>query len=64
MMLQSGYFIRVGILVGMSFIHGGSGYPFFAPSLFKYICGEGLCNIKPSIEEVPETELRMILTEV
>ena len=56
--------MQIGILVGMSFIHEGSGYPFFAPSLYKYVSGENVCSISPSIEEVPDTELRMVLTKV
>ena len=61
---QKGDFTRIGILVGMSFIHGGSGYPFFAPSLYKYVCGESVCSISPSVAEVPDHELRTALVEV
>lgn len=35
-------FQKVGTLVGMSIIHGGSRYPFFAPSMYQYICGKGI----------------------
>lgn len=61
---QKGDFRRIGILVGMSFIHGGSGYPFFTPSLYTYVCGENVCNISPLITEVPDHELRTVLVEV
>ena len=61
---QNGDFKPIGVLVGMSFIHGGSGYPFFAPSLYKYVCGQNVCTISPLIEEVPEQELRTTLSEV
>ena len=61
---QSGDFKRIGILVGMSLIQGGSGFPFFAPSMYDYICGKDICDIKPTIEEVPDAQLKATLTEV
>ena len=62
--LQNGDFKRIGTLVGMSIIHGGSGYPFFAPSLFQYLCGHDVCTITPSLEEAPDHELKMVLVKV
>lgn len=48
----------------MSFLQGGSGYPFFAPSFYKYVCGDDVCNIIPSTDEVPDYELKEVLLEV
>ena len=48
----------------MSIIQGGSGYPFFAPSLYQYICGKDVCSISPELIEVPDLELRTVLEKV
>ena len=60
-LIQNGDFKCLGILVGMSFLNGGSGYPFFAPSLYHYVCGKDVCNITPLIDEVPDHDLRTVL---
>ena len=33
-------------------------------SLLAYICGKDVCNIKPSVGEIPDTHLKATLTEV
>ena len=52
------------MLVGMSLVQGGSGLSFFAPSLFEYVSGRDVCNISPSIEEIPDVELQTTLGQV
>ena len=42
---QSGDFKSLGILVGMSLVQGGSGSPFFAPSVYDYITGLDMCRL-------------------
>ena len=44
--------------MGMSITQGGSGYPYFAPSMYKYICGEDVCSIEPEIDEIPDFQLQ------
>ena len=53
---------RIGNLVGMSIVQGGSGFPFFAPSMNDDICGTNVCNIAPTVE-VPDTEVKAVLIE-
>ena len=57
-------FKRVGILVGMSLVQGGAGYPFFAPSVYAYICGKDICCISPSVDEVPDPQVKDALVQV
>ena len=52
------------MLIGMSLIQGGSGYPFFAPAVYDYICGQEVCNIVPTIDEIPDAQLKTALVEV
>lgn len=52
------------MLIGMSLIQGGSGYPFFAPAVYDYICGQDVCNIVPTIDEIPDAQLKTALVEV
>ena len=61
---QTGDFHSIGILVSMSITQGGSGYPFFAPSVYHYICGRDICSISPSLQEVPDHELLAVLDKV
>ena len=61
---QLGDFKCIIVLVGMSLVQGGSGLPFFAPSLYDYISGKDVCKIQPIIEEIPDASLRTIVTEV
>ncbi len=52
------------MLVGMSLVQGGSGFPFFAPSFFKYISGCDMCGISPTIDEIPDANVQTTLIEV
>ena len=54
----------MGALVGMSLVQGGSGYPFFAPSTFAYLCGEDPCTITVNENEVPSKEVCLTLEKV
>lgn len=57
-------FKRIGILAGMSLVQGGSGYPFFAPSFYKYISGCDICTISPDAGEIPDADLRVLIAQV
>ena len=48
----------------MSLIQGGSGFPFFAPSMYDYICGRDVCSIAPTVDEIPDAQLKTALVEV
>lgn len=48
----------------MSLLQGGSGYPFFAQSLFEYLAGKDICEITPRLDEIPDAEIQIKLTEV
>ena len=52
------------MLIGVSIVQGGSGYPFFAPSTFSYLCGADLCLIVVGREEIPDPEVEKTLHEV
>lgn len=52
------------MLIGMSLVQGGSGFPFFAPSVYEYICGKELCSITIGRDEIPCSEVNNTLTKV
>ncbi len=62
--IQDQKFLKVGQLMAMSFIHGGNGFPFLSPSVFKYLCGVSLPNIDVDVTEIPDIEVRFIAEEV
>ena len=53
-----------GTLVGMSLVQEGSGYPFFAPAIYEYICGQDIGSISPTVDEIPNAQLKTTLVEV
>ncbi|CAI8034740.1 G2/M phase-specific E3 ubiquitin-protein ligase [Geodia barretti] len=62
--LQEGVYRRVGVLMGVSLIQGGSGYPFFAPSTFSYLSGTDVCSILVGCDEIPDIEVKKTLQEI
>ena len=45
------------MLMGISIVQGGSGYPFLAPSTFSYLSGTDLCSIIVGRSEIPDPEV-------
>ena len=58
--MQEGVYRRVGVLVGMSIVQGGSGCPFFAPSVYECIAG----SIYPDVEEIPDFDVKNCVVKV
>ena len=52
------------MLIGVSIAQGGSGYPFFAPSTFSYLCGKDVCSIIVGREEIADPEVEQTLQKV
>ena len=57
LLMQDGLYKRIGVLVGMSLVQGGSGYPFFAPAVYDYLTGKDVCSISPGINEIPDFDV-------
>jgi hypothetical protein len=57
-------FRQLGVVVGVSLVQGGSGYPFFAPAVYSYLCGQDISRIKVEIGEIPDLELKDFLEKV
>ena len=62
--IQSKKFEKVGQLMAMSLAQDGNGFPFFAPSMFDYICGKDVGEITVDINHVPDYEARDFLFKV
>ena len=37
---------KIGILTGMSLVNGGSWFSFFAPAMYRYVCGKDISSIE------------------
>ena len=61
---QSQAFRTIGVLMGVSIMQGGSGYPFFAPCVYDYLCGKQPWELNVSREEIPDTGIVSILENV
>ena len=57
-------FRKLGVIVGVSLVQGGSGYPFLAPSVYSYLCGQDISRIKVEVGEIPDLELKYFLEKV
>lgn len=45
-------------------VQGGSGYPYFAPSIFSYLSGVETCSILINQEEISDPEVEEVLQKV
>ena len=50
--------------MAMSLAQDGSGFPFFAPPLYQYICGTEISSVKIAADDVPKVEVKAFLDEV
>ena len=50
--------------MGISMVQGGSGFPFLAPSTFKYISGVDLCSILVGRDEIASGEVEETIEKV
>lgn len=54
----------MGQLMAMSLVQEGSGFPYIAPPVYEYLCGAELSTIDPTIEDVPNLEVKSFIEEV
>jgi hypothetical protein len=50
--------------MGVSISQGGSGYPFFAPCVYDYLCGKQIRELKVYVSEIPDEEVVSALKKV
>ena len=60
--LQERQFYLAGCMVSSCVAHGGPGFPFLAPGLYSYIASD--THDELAVEEVPEPEVRSLLSQV
>ena len=64
MFTQKGVFLKTGMLMGVSLVQGGSGVPFFAPSIYQYICSGDVCSVVAKRVEVPHQHIDDVIDKV
>ena len=47
--------------MALSLVQGGSGFPYLAPPVFKYLCGQDIAEIRVAIEDVPNIEVHVFV---
>ncbi len=62
--IQNEYYKRIGILVRISLVQGGPGYPFFSLSVYEYIIGKDCSLISPGVEEILDFEVKSTVEKV
>ena len=57
-------YYKIGQLMSMSLLQGGSGFPYLAPPIYQYFSGVEIFALNVSMEDVASFELRSIIEEV
>ena len=57
-------FFYMGQLMAMSLAQEGSGFPYIAPPVYEYLCGAQLSTIDPTVEDVPNLEVKSSTEEL
>ena len=52
------------MLMGMSLVQKGSGFPFFVPCVYAYLIGTDVCSITVGQDEIPDPEVKEVLQKV
>lgn len=50
--------------MAMSLAQDGSGFPYFSPSVYLYLCGLSPTAINVTVDDVPDYEVRGIIQQV
>ena len=64
LIFQNQKFYHIGQLMAIALAQGGSGFPYIAPSVFKYMSGINISDVAVTIAEVPNFEVRAVLENV
>ena len=62
--LRNNVYTQVGELVTAPVTQSGSAVHLFNDSVYKYICGSDVADIKPAPEEIPDFEIRELMDQV
>ena len=57
-------YYKIGQLMSMNLLQGGSGFPYLAPPVYQYISGVELSALDVSVEDVANFELQSMIKEV
>ena len=52
------------MLMSMSIANGGNGFPYLAPPMYEYLCGWDVTSISVADLDVPNYEVRELLSKV
>ncbi len=56
-------FFRLGQLMAMALVHGGSAVRLFSGSVFNFFCGVKPLDIIVDVDEIPEANVRDVLSD-
>ena len=50
--------------MAMGLVQGSSGFPFFSPPAYEYLCGKDVLSITVTLQNVPLYDARELLDQV
>ena len=50
--------------MAMSLVHGGSGFPFIAPYIFRFFCNPCVTEIHLDVDDIPDLGAKMLTEKV
>ena len=56
--------MHIGWLKAMALVQGSSGFPFFSPPAYEYLCGKDALSLTVTLRDVPVFEARRLLDQV
>ncbi len=57
-------YFRLGQMVGIAFLQGGAGCHVLSESVYDYLAGMNVADLKLKVEEVAEPEVKTFLSQV
>ena len=62
--LQEEKFSQISTLMALGVCQGGSGFSFFATSLYSFFCGHDIFSIDVPDEQIPDHGIRILVQQV
>lgn len=57
-------FRSIGILIGMSIIQGGNGFPALHPAVYNYMLTGTYLNLDVDLSDIPDAGVRFLIEKV
>ena len=64
LLLQKSDFKVIGVLIAMSLMQGGPGFPVLSPHVYEYMSTQQYLDLNIKDDDIPDPLVRLLLTQV